>query len=203
MKLTKKLEAEVRDVYNTFWESLLSVNMRKFNSLLEEDFKQIGTTEAEFFFSKKEAAKFLKSTEEQVVGNIELRNKDIKIELLDKFILIIDQSDAYVRIDNEWAFYAGTRSTSLLQKKEGGWKFIQQHISFPDNRTEEGDTIAIEKIAKENLELREAVKRRTIELVEKNRELEIETSLEKVRAVAMGMRKPDDMLDMCRIISQE
>ena len=58
MKLTKKLEAEVREVYDAFWESLLTVNMQKFNSFLDEDFKQIGTTEAEFFFSKKEAAKF-------------------------------------------------------------------------------------------------------------------------------------------------
>src|SRR5580765_3072948 len=34
-----------------------------------------------------------------------------------------------------------------------------------------------------------------------NRELEIESSLEKVRTVAMGMRKRDDMLDICRIMS--
>ena len=36
-----------------------------------------------------------------------------------------------------------------------------------------------------------------------NRELEIESSLEKVRTVAMGMRKRDDMLDICRIISEQ
>ena len=47
MKMTKKLEEEIRQVYDAFWESLLSVNMRKFNSLLDENFKQIGTTEAE------------------------------------------------------------------------------------------------------------------------------------------------------------
>ncbi|CAN5634391.1 hypothetical protein BH10BAC3_BH10BAC3_27550 [soil metagenome] len=35
----------------------------------------------------------------------------------------------------------------------------------------------------------------------KNRELEIEASLERVRAVAMGMKQPADMLDVCRIIS--
>src|SRR5215204_3519585 len=36
-----------------------------------------------------------------------------------------------------------------------------------------------------------------------NRELEVEAALEKVRAVAMGMRHPEDMLDVCRIISQQ
>ncbi|HET6767154.1 MAG TPA: nuclear transport factor 2 family protein, partial [Chitinophagaceae bacterium] len=135
MKLTKKLEAEIRKVYEAFWESLLNVNMRKFNSFLSEDFKQIGTTDAEVFFSKKEAAKFLKATEEQVVGNIQLRNRDIKIEPFDRSMLITEQSDAYVKIDNEWNFYAKCRATSLLQEIDGRWKFIQQHISFPDNRT--------------------------------------------------------------------
>ena len=41
-------------------------------------------------------------------------------------------------------------------------------------------------------------KRKSVE--DKNHELEIEGALERVRAVAMGMRKPDDMLDICRAI---
>ena len=42
-------------------------------------------------------------------------------------------------------------------------------------------------------------KRKAVEA--QNRELEIESSLERVRTVAMSMNKPDDMLDVCRIIS--
>ncbi|HYM92639.1 MAG TPA: hypothetical protein VET23_00750, partial [Chitinophagaceae bacterium] len=38
---------------------------------------------------------------------------------------------------------------------------------------------------------------------EKNRELEIESSLERVRTVAMSMNKPDDMLNVCHIISDQ
>jgi vacuolar-type H+-ATPase subunit I/STV1 len=44
-------------------------------------------------------------------------------------------------------------------------------------------------------------KRKAVE--EQNRELEIESSLEKVRTVAMGMRNRDDMLDICRIMSAQ
>ncbi len=36
-----------------------------------------------------------------------------------------------------------------------------------------------------------------------NRELEIESSLEKVRTVAMSMNKADDMLQVCRVISEQ
>ncbi len=37
----------------------------------------------------------------------------------------------------------------------------------------------------------------------KNHELEIEASLERVRTVAMGMQKPDDLLNVCQIISEQ
>src|SRR4026207_2227706 len=44
-------------------------------------------------------------------------------------------------------------------------------------------------------------KRKAVEA--QNRELEIETALERVRAIAMGMKQPADMLDVCRMISQQ
>src|SRR4029079_1425083 len=44
-------------------------------------------------------------------------------------------------------------------------------------------------------------KRKAVEA--QNRGLEIESSLERVRTVAMAMRKPDDMLDVCRMISDQ
>ncbi|MEO5782272.1 MAG: hypothetical protein ABIQ07_03320, partial [Ginsengibacter sp.] len=39
------------------------------------------------------------------------------------------------------------------------------------------------------------------ELSVKNRELEIEMALEKVRAIALGMKEPTDMLAVCKTIS--
>jgi signal transduction histidine kinase len=44
-------------------------------------------------------------------------------------------------------------------------------------------------------------KRKAVEA--QNKELEIESSLERVRTVAMSMNKPDDMLHVCRIISDQ
>jgi signal transduction histidine kinase/DNA-directed RNA polymerase subunit N (RpoN/RPB10) len=44
-------------------------------------------------------------------------------------------------------------------------------------------------------------KRKAVET--QNRELEIESSLERVRTVAMGMKVPADMLDICRIMSEQ
>jgi CCR4-NOT transcriptional regulation complex NOT5 subunit len=44
-------------------------------------------------------------------------------------------------------------------------------------------------------------KRKAIEA--QNRELEIESALERVRAVALSMMKPEDMLEVCKVISSQ
>jgi signal transduction histidine kinase len=60
-----------------------------------------------------------------------------------------------------------------------------------------------DKTIQENTKLREAVKKTTLELAQKKRELAIESALERVRTVAMTMKKPEDMLKVCRVISKE
>lgn len=70
-------------------------------------------------------------------------------------------------------------------------------IAFKLDRTEKvkkTTSILLEETIEE-LEL----KRKAVEA--QNRELEIEKSLETVRTIAMAMRKPDDMLEVCKTIS--
>ena len=63
--------------------------------------------------------------------------------------------------------------------------------------------LAADKVKKENRELREAVKKRTYELEQKNRDLEIEASLEKVRARAMAMQSSSELADLIGMIYTE
>ena len=74
---------------------------------------------------------------------------------------------------------------------------------MPDSKAQEGESYGLEQIRTENIQLRDAVKRRTVELENKNRELEIEAALEKVRAVAMAMRKADDLMLISEIIYKQ
>ncbi len=203
MKLTKKLETEILDVYEAYWGGLLNVDMETYAVVLDKEFKLLGTTEAEVFFKKMEAVRFLKDTADQVAGNIELRNRKIKVEPVDKIILITEQNDTYVNIDNVWSFYAKTRISTILQKKDNTWKLVQMHLSHPDMKAAEGQTIGLEKISKENIELREAVKRRTIELENKSRELQIEAALERVRARTMAMQKSEELPEAATILFQQ
>jgi signal transduction histidine kinase len=59
-----------------------------------------------------------------------------------------------------------------------------------------------DKIKAENQKLKAAIEKNTLELESKNHELEIETALEKVRAIALSMKEPADMPDVCRVIAK-
>jgi DNA-directed RNA polymerase subunit N (RpoN/RPB10) len=203
MKLTKKLEAEILETYNKVVDANLSGDIKTFASILDDNCHIFGTAASEVFKNKKAAVKFYAATAGQVTGKVEFRNRKISVMAIDNEVMVNEKFDFYLLIDDQWAFYGPCRVSCLFHKKNSQWKVIHMHGSFPDSKTEEGEQINSDKIKAENIQLRDAIKRRTIELENKNRELEIESSLEKVRAVAMGMRKPDDMLEMCSIISQE
>ena len=203
MKLTKKLEAEILDIYNAYWDNYLKGDVESMRTLLDEKYTQVGSAETEVFSNKKDAVRFLYDTIDQVAGKLEMRNRKTKLENQNHSILIHERCDVYVLADDHWIFYSKFRATSVMQKQKGGWKIIHQHSSFPDARTNDGENIATEKISKENLELREAVKRRTLELEHKNKELKIEASLERVRTIAMGMKHREDMLAICKEIAYQ
>ncbi|HET9433335.1 MAG TPA: nuclear transport factor 2 family protein, partial [Chitinophagaceae bacterium] len=203
MKLTKKLEAEIRNLYEVYWNSYINGDLETYASLLDEEFKFIGSTEAEPLLNKKDSLKLLDAVKEQMAGKAEFRNRNIKVELVDELIVVSELCDGYILIGTEWNFYSRFRLSSLLKKKRNTWKFIHQHVSMPDSKAQEGEAYGLEQIRTENIQLRDAVKRRTVELENKNRELEIETALERVRAVAMSMRKPEDLSAVGEIVFKE
>ncbi len=203
MKLTKKLEAEILKTYSEVWNAYLRGDMRTFASILDESCYIIGSAAGEIFSNKKAAVKYYKATAAQITGKAEFRNRKIKVMPVEKGVMVNENSDFYLLIDDQWTFYGPARISSLFHKKNNKWKVIHQHGSFPDSKTEEGEQVNTDKIKAENIQLRDAVKRRTEELENKNRELEIETALERVRAVAMAMRKPEDLSGIGEILFTE
>jgi ketosteroid isomerase-like protein len=203
MNLTKKLKAEILEAYNSYWDAYLKGNLKGFAAYFDNAITIFGTAKGEVFTSKKAAQKFYAATAHQMTGKAEMRKRKIALKAIGTSVLIYEQFDLYVLAEKKWMFYGHVRMTSMLEQKGKFWKVALQHASFPDSRTEEGEQIASTKIKKENLQLKEAVQRRTVELQTKNWELEIQTALEKVRSVAMGMKKAADMLQICKTISQQ
>jgi len=196
MKLSKKKEKELMLVYEAYWDYYLKGDAKAMQHLLDESYTQVGSAESEVFSTKKDAVQFLFDTIDQVAGKLEMRNRHTKVESQDNLVLIHELCDLYALADKEWIFYSKFRASTLLQEKKEGWKITHQHSSFPDTKTEEGQNVAIDLIAEENLQLREAVKRRTVELEQKNRELQIEVALDKVRSRTMAMRNSEELAEL-------
>ena len=193
MKLTKKQEAEVMKVYNAYWDGYIKGDVKGMAALLDKNYTQVGSAEGEVFSNKKDAVKFLHNTIDQVAGKAKMKNRVITMEALQETVLINERCDLFALAEGKWIFYSKFRASTFLKEEKGKWKIIHQHSSVPDMRTSDGENLATEKISAENLQLRDAVKRRTVELEQKNRELEIESALDRVRAVAMGMRKREEL----------
>jgi len=172
MELSKELKSEVMQVYDTWWHSYMNGDVKTYDSFLDDNYRFVGSTDAENYLDRLDTTKFFEATAYQLAGKCQLRNRSVNLELINELIFITDLADAYFLYDAEWSYYSKFRFSSVLKKNENGLKFIYQHFSTPDSKAGEGDTIGFEKVATENLELRDAIKRRTIELENKNRELE-------------------------------
>ncbi|MFZ0490560.1 MAG: ATP-binding protein [Salegentibacter sp.] len=193
MKLSKKQEREILQVYDTWLHSYLNGDVNTYAAYLDTNYHFIGSTSNEEFLSKQDTTAFFKSTADQLTGKTAIRNSVRTLQQIGELVFLTDLFDAWFLNAEEWTFYGRFRFTSALQKKEAGWRFVYQHFSTPDEKAQEDETIGYEKISEENLQLREAIKRRTKELEERNREAQIEAALEKVRSKTMAMHSSQDM----------
>ena len=196
MKPTKKIEATVLDVYNKWLHSYLNGDVATYNFYLDDAFHFIGSTGNEEFLNRKDTTNFFKVTAEQLSGKTQLRNETKIVEQFGELVFITHLFDAWFMNGNDWNFYGRFRFSNILEQNEAGWHFVYQHYSTPDSKAQEGETIGYDQISAENLQLREAIQRRTKELEEKNRELEIEGALQRIRAQAVAMKESTDLLDI-------
>jgi signal transduction histidine kinase len=200
MALSQRDIAEARKVYETYWETYFTGNMEGFTATIDEEFSIIGTSEGEIGFGKDDVVAIYQAQFDEVVGRAERRNREVREIPTGNMLQILEFCDIYVLTDAQWNFYSKFRLSTLLRQNPDGWKLLQQHGSLPDMRVGEGETVAIDKISKENLELRDAVKRRTAELEAKNRDLAIEAALEKVRSRSLAMQKSDELREVIQVV---
>jgi signal transduction histidine kinase/ketosteroid isomerase-like protein len=203
MKLTENQKTEVQNVYNIWLNAYLNGDVKTYNSYFVDDYRFIGSTNNEEFLSRTDTTKFLAATKDQLAGKVEIRNSKRTFEKFDELVFITDLFDAYFLNGIDWSYYGKFRFSSVLIKHNEGWKFVYQHFSTPDLKAQEGETIGTEQIAAENLQLREAIKRRTIELENKTRELEIEAALEKVRSASLAMQNSGQIREIVKVVFEK
>src|SRR6056297_774653 len=203
MKITKELEAEIRAMMDDYWGSYFRGDLEHWQSYLVDDYRNIGGTEEEIWNSKQEIVEYTHRVIDQMAGLTELRNMQRQIIPYDGYLMVHEFTDIFIRIEEKWTFYGKFRLSSLIQKIADTWKVLHQHGSYPDSHTEQGEAFAFDTLRKENTQLREAVKRRTVELENKNHELKIEAALERVRSASMAMQGSAELASVARTVFEQ
>ncbi|MBX2935475.1 MAG: nuclear transport factor 2 family protein, partial [Ferruginibacter sp.] len=90
------------------------------------------------------------------------------------------------------------RFSVVLNYINNQWKVIHWHGSKPEQVQSEADTYGIDNLKQKNAELEKLVKEKTVDLTRKNRELEIEAALERVRSRAMAMYTSDELKEVAK-----
>ena len=200
MKLTRSKENEIWQVYSTWLTAYMNADFQTYAYLLDDDYHFIGSTINEEFLNRHDAITFFEETGEQFAGVMDLRNENKILEVFERSIFITHFCDVWFLNEMEHTYYGRFRLSSVMLKRSEGWRFIYQHFSMPDSKSDEGDSIGFDKVSAENTELREAIKRRTIELENKNRELEVEAALERIRSRSSAMQHSDELGEVIALI---
>ena len=136
-------EAEARKTYELYWGSYASGDLDTFASTLDDKYEMIGTSETEVCHSKVDGISFFKAQMEEVVGKVEMRNRQINVLPVENLMLVNEQCDIYVLVVSDlpadrqdWNFYSKIRISTWLRETEEGKRseFIIQIPINTDNR---------------------------------------------------------------------
>jgi hypothetical protein len=196
MKVTAALKKELAQWLDTFWTTYFKGDIDTWATFISKGYRNIGGTKEEVWNSKQEIIDYTKRIMDQMLGTVDIRNRQVDLIPYGDYMMVNEFTDLYVKIDGEWIFYGPFRMSSLLEKTGTGWIALHQHGSYPDMKAMDGEAFSVDALKAENAKLQAAVKSRTIEL-------ELEAALERVRAQAMGMNKPTDLLSICQVVFSE
>src|SRR5210317_2203260 len=96
MKLSKKAEKDLLQVYDTWWDSYLNGDIKTYDTYLDDDFRFVGSTGGEEFLNRKDTTAFFEATADQLAGKAKLENVIRTIEPLEGMVLITDLADAFI-----------------------------------------------------------------------------------------------------------
>ncbi|TSA30628.1 MAG: hypothetical protein D4R68_00425 [Ignavibacteriales bacterium] len=197
-------EKLLKETYDTFLNLILYDSpLDRMREYIADDVMGYGTTLDEKILDIMRLRKLVIDQREQGAGaeiNFDVKPVFRRVTSNQEAAIFVDEIKISMIIDgakNELPL----RFSSVFYYLDGKWMLVHLHGSVAVET--EGDTWHLNEWQRKNEELQKLVEEKTSELLNKNRELEIETALEKVRSSALTMKKPSDMLEVCQIISEQ
>src|SRR6056297_644989 len=202
------MDAVKKDLLEESYDRIINVGLcivpyEDLSDIAAPEVMLFGTTKDEKLFSFRDLDAMFKSQYEQMDGFVPSLNRKRLFTrtsndgdnafITEEVILTITSPEEVNTIF--------IRCSCVMEYIDNKWKLTHWHASTPVDT--ENDHWHQEEWKREKEKLQKLVDEQTADLHGKNKELEIEASIERVRAVAMSMNKPEDMLRVCRVISDQ
>lgn len=200
------LEESLNKAYLNFVDLAMSNgDTNHLDDFSTEDIMGFGTTLDEVIHDRDELKQLARQQRQQSSGselNYTLTPVFRKMLSGGNSALIVDEIRVSMTMEGN-PVVLNLRFSLIMEKIDGRWKAVHWHGSKPEYNSGGSDTWHKEEWKRKNEELEQMVALKTADLENKNHELEIETALERVRAMAMSMQKPDDLAEVCQAISEQ
>ncbi|WP_373495856.1 ATP-binding protein [Aquiflexum sp.] len=204
------MNKEKRQLLDKTYQTFMDVGLGQNNldllvDIVAKDIFGFGSAIDEKISGLNELQELLKRQKEQSAG-MDLRwninTLDIHISSDENTAIFTNEVTFYITIETEKIEMLG-RFSVVLEYVLNKWIIVHWHGSKPEQVESEKDTWGLE-IWKEKAEaLEKEVAERTADLIEKNRELQVEAALERVRATAMAMQKSGDLRTVVEILYEQ
>ena len=202
---TKK-EKLLKETYDKFIQiSLNELPVEGMEEYIDPKVMGYGTTVDEKVLTIDDYRKLLTRQREQGKGikmTFELTPVLHRIAKDGNSALFVDECVISIHLENN-PIELFIRLSTILEYHNEKWVVVHWHGSKPEYEKGETDTWHINEWQQRQAELEKQVEEKTADLLIKNRELEIESALERVRTVAMSMSTSDDLLGICEVTFNE
>ncbi|WP_367182809.1 ATP-binding protein [Algoriphagus sp.] len=173
--------------------------------LVDQDVTGFGTAIDEKILGIEDFKQLMVNQKNQSEGiDLTWRNEPVHCFIAEDENTAVFAEDIYFNINTgEENLEMYLRFSIVLTYSKKQWKVVHWHGSKPEQVESEKDTWGIESYKQKAEELQKLVDEKTADLLGKNRELEIEAALERVRAKAMAMEKSDELAPTASVLFQQ
>ncbi|MCK5456515.1 MAG: nuclear transport factor 2 family protein, partial [Melioribacteraceae bacterium] len=204
--MTVEKEKLLKETYDKFIQiSISDFQMEGMEKFIDQDIMGYGTTVDEKVLTITDYRKLVIRQREQGKGikmTFETTPVIHRMASDGNSAFFVDEIVLSIHIENN-PIEMFLRISTILEYREEKWIVIHWHGSKPEYEEGETDTWHINEWKNKTEELERLVEEKTTDLESKNRELEIEASLGRVRAVAMNMLKTDELMNVAIILHKE
>lgn len=206
MKLSQTKQKLLDEAYNTLIQvCLFDSPLEEMAPFLAEDVMNFGAGKKELTQTKAAFLKQIKNQKELAEG---LKMDFVFTPVLRK---IMNEGNGAIYTDdivntvwvNKIKSELKFRLSFIFEYRESKWLLVHSHTSTPDPQRTDDEVWPLEELKKRTAFLEKSLEEKITELSLKNKELEIETALDKVRAGMMAMHKSDELRGVIKTIFEQ